>query len=464
MQHCLTQSSSVKKIQSCYVKSMLLGLASNATTISPSYFFREIKGTNAAFRPIRGVPSIDTSLCRAAIIPCMLEIASRELPGVHPPGFPLFALHPVYPTLNMVRSRLRLSVLRATNRTRDHLEQHLDYAGIAVLHLTPLLFQAKDPTYARQTKPGSSPGRKNRSRLALSCSLHHRIGFLAWNHVLLFIWRLYRPDHARSPLDARPGLRGALGRAKFRLWFRACFGGPLLDRAGPRKTIMLSVVGLGASLVLFSRLALPLWHLYFVLAALPLMSGGSGSTWLQRSARAAFPPEAWTRSWNFADGRWPGSSDRAVLGTTHHCRKGLAFCICDVGSTRPGGGFTSSLGGYPQRIGSCDARFEPVCHPDPSPCPYTYVSSYLLYLCAPGHGGVRNHRPFRAHDDRPRHFPFGSSEKRGTGGHLDPGRARRRRMVAGSDKGHVHACGCLVWSVRRYACCYLLVAVFPCTL
>ncbi len=51
--------------------------------------------------------------------------------------------------------------------------------------------------------------------------------------------------------------------------------GLLLDRFGPRRTLLSAVIGLTAGLALLARLTAPLWHLYVAFAAVPVLAGAA---------------------------------------------------------------------------------------------------------------------------------------------------------------------------------------------
>ncbi len=103
---------------------------------------------------------------------------------------------------------------------------------------------------------------------ACTIALVFSLGTMSFYSFGVFIAPITRDLHW-----TRGQVSGALSAGQIALVLASLLWGTLLDRFGPRKTILLSVAGLGTSLVLFSRLALPLWHLYFVLAALPLLAG-----------------------------------------------------------------------------------------------------------------------------------------------------------------------------------------------
>ena len=73
----------------------------------------------------------------------------------------------------------------------------------------------------------------------------------------------------------RGQLSTAVTAGQLSLVVSSLFWGVLLDRFGPRKTLISAVLGLGLGLVLYSRLEGPLWHLYAVFAALPMLAAAA---------------------------------------------------------------------------------------------------------------------------------------------------------------------------------------------
>ena len=105
---------------------------------------------------------------------------------------------------------------------------------------------------------------------ACTTALVFSLGTMSFYSFGVFVAPIMRDLHW-----TRGQISGALSVGQIFLVVSALVWGGVLDRFGPRKTILVSVVGLGASLLLFSRLTLPLWHLYFALAALPLLAGAA---------------------------------------------------------------------------------------------------------------------------------------------------------------------------------------------
>ena len=73
----------------------------------------------------------------------------------------------------------------------------------------------------------------------------------------------------------RGQMSGALSLSAPALILGSLLWGILLDRFGGRRTIMLSILGLGVGISSFALLARPLWHLYVLFAIVPLVAGAA---------------------------------------------------------------------------------------------------------------------------------------------------------------------------------------------
>ena len=74
---------------------------------------------------------------------------------------------------------------------------------------------------------------------------------------------------------SRTGLFAALSFFQFGLAFSSPVWGVLVDRFGPRRVILISLVALSALVASLGLLTPNLWHLYLVFAAIPLLGGGA---------------------------------------------------------------------------------------------------------------------------------------------------------------------------------------------
>ena len=83
-----------------------------------------------------------------------------------------------------------------------------------------------------------------------------------------------------APLGAEFGwtrgqISGAATIGQISLVVSSLLWGLLLDRFGPRRTLLSAVIGLGAGLALLARLTGPLWHLYVAFAAVPVLAAAA---------------------------------------------------------------------------------------------------------------------------------------------------------------------------------------------
>ncbi len=82
------------------------------------------------------------------------------------------------------------------------------------------------------------------------------------------------------PLSAEFGwtrtqLSGAVAIGQYALAFSAPFWGILIDRFGPRRIVVTSVVTLSAGVASLGLLTPNLWHIYLIFALIPLIGGGA---------------------------------------------------------------------------------------------------------------------------------------------------------------------------------------------
>ena len=73
----------------------------------------------------------------------------------------------------------------------------------------------------------------------------------------------------------RGQISGAATVGQVSLVLSSLMWGLLLDRFGPRRTLLAAVFGLGTGLALLARLTAPLWHLYVVFAAVPALAAAA---------------------------------------------------------------------------------------------------------------------------------------------------------------------------------------------
>ncbi len=73
----------------------------------------------------------------------------------------------------------------------------------------------------------------------------------------------------------RGQISGAATVGQISLVISSLMWGLLLDRFGPRRTLLSAVFGLSMGLALLARLTGPLWHLYFVFAAVPVLAAAA---------------------------------------------------------------------------------------------------------------------------------------------------------------------------------------------
>ena len=73
----------------------------------------------------------------------------------------------------------------------------------------------------------------------------------------------------------RGQISGAATIAQVSLVVSSLGWGLLLDRFGPRRTLLSAVIGLGTGLALLSRLTGPTWHLYVAFAAVPILGAAA---------------------------------------------------------------------------------------------------------------------------------------------------------------------------------------------
>ena len=73
----------------------------------------------------------------------------------------------------------------------------------------------------------------------------------------------------------RGQISGAATVGQISLVVSSLLWGQLLDRFGPRRTLLSSVFGLSIGLLLFSRLSGPLWHLDVLFALVPLLAAAA---------------------------------------------------------------------------------------------------------------------------------------------------------------------------------------------
>ena len=74
---------------------------------------------------------------------------------------------------------------------------------------------------------------------------------------------------------SRTGLFAALSFFQFGLAFSSPIWGVILDRFGPRRVILFSLVALSLLVASLGLLTANLWHLYFVFLGIPLLGGGA---------------------------------------------------------------------------------------------------------------------------------------------------------------------------------------------
>ena len=73
----------------------------------------------------------------------------------------------------------------------------------------------------------------------------------------------------------RGQMSGAVTFGQISLVLSSLLWGQLLDRFGPRRMLLIAVVGLGIGMLCLSRLTAPLWHLDFLFALVPLLAAAA---------------------------------------------------------------------------------------------------------------------------------------------------------------------------------------------
>ena len=73
----------------------------------------------------------------------------------------------------------------------------------------------------------------------------------------------------------RGQMSGAISAAQISLVVSSLLWGQLVDRFGPRRCLLLAIIGLGVGVASLSRLTAPLWHLYVFFALVPVLGAAA---------------------------------------------------------------------------------------------------------------------------------------------------------------------------------------------